>query len=236
MAPRNDLEGEKDLWVTPTWDSNKLLISSNKPARRRDLLVREFTCTLPEDIGPGNIAALEAAEARYVPPVPGKKRTGGWLLTNTRPAELERWNRLDVLEPIAPGKYFLYTNEVDFDVATRDRKWFYRASTVRLIQELGKAEPNRVASMAVVFHMRLTRPILGMVLVFLGLSVILRDQNRNVFISAGLCLGLCALFFGVCFGCKHLGEKEFISPALSAWLPVLLFGPLSFSMFDAIHT
>ena len=90
--------------------------------------------------------------------------------------------------------------------------------------------------MAVLFHSRLTRPILGMILVFLGLSVILRDQNRNVFISAGLCLVLCALFFAVGVGCKHLGEMEILSPALAAWLPVLLFGSLSFALFDAIHT
>ena len=45
--------------------------------------------------------------------------------------------------------------------------------------------------MAVMFHMRLTRPLLGLILVVMGLSIILRDQNRNVFISAGLCLLLC---------------------------------------------
>jgi lipopolysaccharide export system permease protein len=68
------------------------------------------------------------------------------------------------------------------------------------------------------------------------MSVILRDQNRNVFISAGLCLVLCAVFFAVGFGCKHLGEKELLSPALAAWLPVVVFGSLSFALFDAIHT
>jgi lipopolysaccharide export system permease protein len=75
-----------------------------------------------------------------------------------------------------------------------------------------------------------------MVLVFMGLSMILTDQNRNVFISAGLCLVLCALFFAVIFAGKQLGGKDILSPALAAWLPVLLFGPIAFVMFDAIHT
>jgi lipopolysaccharide export system permease protein len=70
----------------------------------------------------------------------------------------------------------------------------------------------------------------------MGLSVILRDQNRNVFVSTGLCLVLCAVFFGACFACKHLGDNEFLSPALAAWLPVLGFGPLAFVLFDAVHT
>jgi lipopolysaccharide export system permease protein len=84
--------------------------------------------------------------------------------------------------------------------------------------------------------MRLTRPLLGMILVFMGLSVILTDQNRNVFISAGLCLVLCALFFAAIFASKQLGDSDIVAPTLAAWLPVLLFGPLVFVMFDTVHT
>ncbi len=236
MFGRDDPDGERDLFVNGSYEPNGVLILG-KLATRKDMTVREFACTIPADMGPGNITPIQAAEARYIPATQdGKPRTGGWLLTGANPPELPGWSRTDILEPLMPGKYFLRTSEVDFDAATRDRKWFYRTSTWSLFKELNKTDSNRLASMAVLFHMRLTRPILGMILVFLGLSVILRDQNRNVFISAGLCLVLCAVFFAVGFGCKHLGEKEFLSPALAAWLPVLLFGPLSFALFDAIHT
>jgi len=189
---------------------------------------------------------LQAKEARYIPPSSdGEPHTGGWMLTGTVPPDLDAVVRNDkelaelrtVLEQIAPTRYFLKTQEVDFEALTRDqRKWFYLASTWRLFQELGKSDVERFAPIAVLFHMRLTRPILGMTLVFLGLSVILRDQNRNVFISAGMCLVLCAIFFATSFMCKFLGEKEALSPALAAWMPVLIFGPVSFVLFDAIHT
>src|SRR5262249_10646272 len=109
-------------------------------------------------------------------------------------------------------------------------------STAQLWTELSKSETTRLASMAVLFHMRLTRPVLGMILVLSGLSVILRDQNRNVLLSSGLCLALCALFFIVQFTCKFLVESDYLPPALPSWLPVLVFGPLSFVMFDAVHT
>ena len=79
--------------------------------------------------------------------------------------------------------------------------------------------------MAVLFHMRLTRPVLGMLLVVMGLGVILQNPNRKVFISAGLCLVLCAVFFAACFLFKHLGDNEYLTPALAAWVPVLVFGP-----------
>jgi lipopolysaccharide export system permease protein len=77
---------------------------------------------------------------------------------------------------------------------------------------------------------------LGLILVIWGVSVILYDQNRNVFISAGLCVSLCGLFFAVLFVCKSLGDNEYISPALAAWLPVIFLGPFAVVGFDAVHT
>ena len=90
--------------------------------------------------------------------------------------------------------------------------------------------------MAVLFHTRMTRPILGLVLVVMGLGVILRDQNRNVIISAGMCLVLCAVYFASLYACKMLGDNELLPPALAAWAPVLVYGPLGLVLFDAVHT
>jgi lipopolysaccharide export system permease protein len=234
---RDDPNGDRDLMVRSGYEPNQIFIRGDVGIRK-ELLVRNFHCNIPQSLAGGNIINLNAKEARYIPPDPtGKTYTGGWMLTGTQPPKLDHWENTDILEPIVDGKYFLKTQEVDFDSITRDsRKWFYLAPTWRLYQELGKSDVERLPAMAVLFHMRLTRPILGMILVFLGLSVILRDQNRNVFISAGLCLVLCAAFFAVCFACQQLGDKEFVSPSLAAWLPVLIFGPMAFVMFDAIHT
>ncbi|MFZ9794069.1 MAG: LptF/LptG family permease, partial [Gemmataceae bacterium] len=91
-------------------------------------------------------------------------------------------------------------------------------------------------SVAVLFHSRVTRPALGMVLVLLGLSVILRDQNRNVIISAGSCLVVCGIFFASCYLFKMLGDADILPPALAAWMPVIGFGPISLVFFDAVQT
>jgi lipopolysaccharide export system permease protein len=70
----------------------------------------------------------------------------------------------------------------------------------------------------------------------MGLSTILRDQNRNVYLSAGMCLVLCALFFAALFVCGSLGEHNYITPPLAAWFPVLIFGPVAFVLMDLVHT
>jgi lipopolysaccharide export system permease protein len=234
LNDREDLHGDRDIPAQGAFEPNSIHIHGNL-ASRKEKLVREFYVNIPETVTNGNIINLHAQEARYVPPGP-ETYSGGWLLTKTQPAELENWNQPDLLKMIDPGKYFLYTQEVDFDAVTRKQDWYIFASTLRLQEELNKPDSKRLADMAVLFHMRLTRPILGMILVFMGLSVILRDQNRHVFISVGLCLVICAVFFGACFACKFLGNSGNLSPALAAWLPVMFFGPLSFVMFDAVHT
>ncbi|HEV3257272.1 MAG TPA: LptF/LptG family permease [Gemmataceae bacterium] len=233
MNPRHDPKGENEVPVGGAYEPNGIHIEG-QVGSRKGMVVKGCFVVIPPSIA-GCLVKLDAAEARYIPPANGPQHSGGWLLTGTQPAQLENWN-LPVLEMIDPGKYFLKTDEVDFDTITRPRTWFNFASTARLSKELSKPDTTRLAAMAVLFHMRLTRPLVGMILVLMGLSVILRDQNRNVFISSGMCLVLCALFFAAQFAAKQLGDNDIISPALAAWLPVLLFGPLSFAMFDAIHT
>jgi lipopolysaccharide export system permease protein len=234
LNDRDDPRGEKEIAVHGAFEPNGIHIAGERGLRRQ-LLVRDFSCIIPESIA-RNLIHLNAKEAYYMPPGTGPYGGGGWLLTATQPAEIDGWDNPAVLQIIDSGKYFLRTKEVDFESITRSRTWFIYASTSRLLSELSRPDSSRLASMAVLFHMRLTRPILGLLLVCMGLTSILRDQNRNVFISTGLCLAQCGLFFGACFCCKHLGDNEFLSPALAAWLPVLCFGPLAVARFDAIHT
>lgn len=232
---RADPTGEHEVEIGGGWEPNKIHITGGR-AVRKDRLVRDFICTIPAEIGRGSLSTLQAREAYYVPKVEGRLMTGGWMLTGTQPERLENWTRDDVLVMIVEGKFFLRTEQVDFDLLTRPKHWHLYVATARLLQEIDKTDASRLAGVAVIFHMRLTRPVLGIILVVLGLAMILRDQNRNVFISAGLCLVLCAVFFGACYACKYLGDAEYLAPALAAWLPVLAFGPLSFVLFDAVHT
>jgi lipopolysaccharide export system permease protein len=233
MYERDDPDGEKDLVVQGAYEPNGIHIEGRIASRKGLIVKEEFYVVIPESIA-GYLINLSAKQGRYVPPGEGPY-TGGWFLLDTTPPVLENWNH-PVLENIDPGKYFLHTEEVDFDTITRSRNWYNFASTRRLATELGKPDSTRLAAMAVLFHSRLTRPLVGLILVLSGLSVILRDQNRNVFLSAGLCLVLCAMFFGALFACKSLGDNEYISPALAAWLPVVCFGPFSLTLFDAVHT
>jgi lipopolysaccharide export system permease protein len=230
---RANPDGDKKLEVKSVYDVNGVHISGYL-ADKKTQVVEKFFCVIPPRLGHDALVTLQAETATYIPPGDGDL-TGGWMLNRTMPAELENWKRHDILKPIDNGRYFLYS-DVNFQNAIRSKNWYIYMTTWQLLQEMDRPGNPQQAGLAVVFHQRLTRPVLGMILVFMGLGTILRDQTRNVFISAGLCLVLCAIFFGACLVCQYLGNNEHLSPALAAWLPVLGFGPLAFVMFDAVHT
>jgi lipopolysaccharide export system permease protein len=228
---RDDPEGDKELLVKGAYEPNIIHIEGER-GYRRSQTIKKFRCLIPQNIV-GTMIHITAEDARYEPSKTDPSR-GTWTLTGCQPRDLEPIP--DILQVLDGGRYVLYTRHIDFEVLVRDQKWFLMASTQRLYQELQKPESNRLAAIAVLFHTRLVRPILGMVLLFMGLSVILLDQNRNMIISAGMCLVLCGTFFAFVMCCKTLGDEEYIAPALAAWLPVIFFGPFAFVMFDAVQT
>ena len=194
--------------------------------------MKKFQVMIPERVA-GNMLHITAEEARFHP-APGDPPHGTWEMIGCTPSKLAPIP--GILDVRDENRYVLHTKNIDFDALVRDPKWFTLASTRRLYQELQRPESTRLASIAVMFHGRLTRPILGMVLVLMGLSVILLDQTRNVIISAGFCLVLCGGFFAVVYTCKMLGDNEILSPALAAWFPVVGFGPFAFVLFDSVQT
>ncbi len=228
---RNDPDGEMESIPRSGFEANQIHIEGTK-AVRKTLTVKGFRVMIPESVG-GNMLHITAEEAQFKF-TPGDLPRGRWELTGCTPRNLAAIP--GILEIRDDSRYFLYTKVIDFDALVRDPKWFNLASTRRLYQELQRPESTRLASIAVMFHGRLTRPLLGMVLVLMGLSVILLDQTRNVIISAGFCLVLCGGFFAVVYACKMLGDNEILSPALAAWLPVVGFGPFSLVLFDAVQT
>jgi lipopolysaccharide export system permease protein len=188
---------------------------------------------VPDHVG-GNIFHITAKEARYVPP--GTQwPSGGWLMTQTTPAELPH-SHVAALAVLDTGKFFLRTEQVDFDLLTRHRAWHQYASALEIYDEMHRSGASHLSLLAVQLHLRLTSPLLTLLLVAMGVSLALRDQCRNVYWNAGQCLFLAAAFYTCCYAAKHLGEQDYLAPGLAAWLPLLLFGPFAMVWWDAMHT
>lgn len=231
--PANDPLGREAIPVQGAYEPNGILIAGQF-ARRTEAIVENFTCTFPERIG-GVLFNVTAREARYIPPS-DDPLSGGWLLTEAKPARLPNPWHSEVLEVLDDGKFFLRTERVTFDRLVRHRGWLEYASTARLLEELNGAGVGRLTPLAVQLHLRFVVPSLVLIMTWMGAALLLRDQNRNVFLNAGLCFLLAGIFYAVCYAARYLGDSEYLPPLLAAWLPVFLFGPAAFVLHEGIHT
>lgn len=241
LENRQNADGAKDTEVKGLFDMRGILISG-KSAVKKESKIKDFYAVIPAQVGRNTLTYLHAREAVFIPEVEGDRGTGGWQLSNTKVIGQQEWPSDDeILKPLGNDSYFLRTRDADIETVVRVKTWYTYLPTWKILRELDRpGNSTQHANLAIVFHTRLTRPLVGIILVVLGLSVILRDQNRNVFVSTGLCLLLCIVFFVTIFGCQYLGKEDFaaayVSPALAAWLPVIIFGPFAFVMYDAVHT
>ncbi|QEL14536.1 LptF/LptG family permease [Limnoglobus roseus] len=231
QVPRDDPNQERAIELQGAYDSTGLHIEGTS-GYRKDLRVNKLFVNFAENANAA-ITDIQAEEAVYSPAT--HDRQAGWTLFNTKP-EVVPDPLPQNLTPIGPRKYFLTTREVDFDALTRGSKWYSYASTTKLKHILSRPDPRRMAPVAVLFHMRYTRPLVGFLMVVVGLTIILRDHNRHVLVSAGTCLIMSAIFYAAVYGCKYLGENDLLSAPLSAWLPAILFGGYALASYDAIQT
>lgn len=144
---------------------------------------------------------------------------------------------LDQKVDLSRGTYFLKSS-LTFQAMTRKPKWYQFATTSDLLQ--GLSDPSTEGSerneVSVFVHGRILRPILGLNLLFMSLPLVLGGYGRNTFINLGFALGNSAMFYGAILCCSYLGTFRDISPELSAWLPLMVFGAIAAFRWDRIRT
>ncbi|AMV26148.1 putative permease YjgP/YjgQ family protein [Gemmata sp. SH-PL17] len=201
---------------------------------RKELKVDRMCVTFPET-SPSGMLHLFAEKAHFIPKNGDDPLTGGWLLTQTTPESFEG-DLPTNLTVLGTSRFFVKIQDADYDAVCRGGAWFVYASTTELRSMLIDPEPRRRGKMAVLFHTRMTRPFVGMLMVVFGMAVILWNPNRHVIISSGLCLAISATVFLSTIACKYLGDQDVLPAALAAWLPVIVFGPPALVALDSVHT
>jgi lipopolysaccharide export system permease protein len=124
---------------------------------------------------------------------------------------------------------------VTFEHVAAADDWRRYASIVELVNGLHNPSLNFGPDVRVSVHARIVQPMLDVTLLFLGLPLILSRSSRNVFIAIGLCVVVVVVFYLLVLGCQYLGSSSMVSPALAAWLPLLILVPAAMAMSEPLR-
>jgi lipopolysaccharide export system permease protein len=233
MMQRDDPDGARAQVLMGAYDSKIGVHIEGFAGFRKDRKVERMNITFPET-SPSGMLHMTVEEALYVPKGEGPL-TGGWMLVRTVPDSFDGPLPSNVTA-LGTGRFFLKVEDADYDAVCRGGTWYVYASTSRLREMLIDPEPRRRGKMAVLFHTRLTRPLVGAIMVVMGISIILWNPNRHIIIGAGLCLAMAFGLFLFTLACKYLGDQDLLPATLAAWLPVIIWGPVALVSFDSVHT
>jgi lipopolysaccharide export system permease protein len=238
-----DLVGDVAQKVQPLYDNGSDILIRGKATYADRKRIEKPDFLLPPTLS--DYGKLLTAENGYYCPPEGN-RPGGYLLVGVdKPKDLAvrpslmMGNRPVVISPrdaagwLRPGQCFV-VSDVTFDQLTGGTAWRQYSSTLDLIRSLHNPAFDFGADVRVSIHSRIVQPLLDITLLFLGLPLVLRRENRNVFLAMSLGGVIVSAFMMVVIGLQHLGAIYVLNPALAAWSPLMLFVPVAVGMSDAM--
>lgn len=116
-------------------------------------------------------------------------------------------------------------SEINFELLVDQNGWRQYASTLELIEALHKQGVGCGNDVRTTVHARLLQPVLDVVLLLLGLPLVLRGLNRNLFMAVGQCVLVVVVFLLISVTSQYLGGSYLVAPVVAAWLPLLIFVP-----------
>jgi lipopolysaccharide export system permease protein len=134
---------------------------------------------------------------------------------------------------LEPGQCLLVT-EMQLDMLRGGSAWKNYASTMELIAQLKGGNTPSADDLRVQIHGRFVRPLIDWTVLLIGLPIVLARQDRNMFSAAGVCLLMVSGFTAFVMGINAAASSGYLfSPAVAAWIPLLVFVPLSYPKASA---
>lgn len=235
MRNAQDWDGRAEKKVDPRYDNRSDVLINGKHTLAADQSIVQ-PCFRRQPVM-GQFGSQLAAEVAHYQQPEGE-RPGGYLLDSVRQpkdlAEIDSFSldgELIVLSPrdtawLKPDQCFV-VSDVTFEQLAAGNAWRQYSSTADLIAGLHNPSLDFSADVRVAVHARIVQPVLDMTLLFLGLPLVISRQNRNIFVAAGLCVLIVAVFVLVMLACHAAGYNYLLSPALAAWCPLMVFIPIA---------
>jgi lipopolysaccharide export system permease protein len=232
-----DWSGKKASPVSPQFDymTDILLDGQEAVVRNRKIVKPVFRLPMTMAYFSSEVTADYAVRCAATPDHPS-----GYLMVDVQtPEAIDRLDNVHldghpvIFTPantpwLSPGQCFVVSH-VSIGQLLSGQSWRQFSSTPDLIAGLRNPSMNFGADVRVTVHARILQPILDITLFFLGIPVVLTRKSRNVFVAAGSCVLIAAMYYIIVLGSHSLGMNYLITPAQAAWCPVLIMVPWAVS-------
>lgn len=220
LRQAEDPLGKRPLLVSGTFDNRHIHIEA-KVAYPNRQMIQFARVTLPPDVS-GKTLHIQSKEMFYH--VGTGADDHGWFMNGCTPETLPVNH--PAIRQLKPGQFFLHT-ELNYKRLVRRPNWYLFQSTVDLFEALETEEglPQRSAVIGLM-HQRLVAPFYDLLLFLLGLPIIVGRSEWNIFVRVAWCLMIYGLLQGLGMATSALIKTDTIDPALAAWLPLLILGPI----------
>ena len=244
MKP-HEMEKEAEQPILPCYDLTGGVLIEGSALLPRSKRIIHPNFRLDGDY-PGFGELISAESAQWFDARDG--RPSGYLLSG-----VNRPEKIDFLESVGAGSRPVL-------LTSRDQSWLesrqcFFATTVNAellktdqsssrlnsISELAARVKNPAVhssmSIQVLLHERIVRVPLDCALVLLGLPIVVNRRGRGLFVMIAVAMGTVFFFFALKTLSGAMGGSGYlVSPAMAAWIPLLVLGPVAYVRLREIET
>ena len=235
-----DIAGEMEQPILAQYDKTNRVVVDGSTLLTQSKIIREPSFRLDGDY-PGFGDLLVAGSARWVEA--NAEHGSGYLLEGVQRPEL-----IDQLPSVGIGqrpilmtsydqrwltsKQCFFATTVHTDFLQINASATRMSSVAELIDRVRNPAVHSSASLQVLLHERIIRPPLDFALILLGLPLVVNRHGRNLFVMiAAAMMTVMGFFFVKTLASAMGGSGYLLSPAMAAWLPLIVIGPIAYVRF-----
>lgn len=133
------------------------------------------------------------------------------------------------------GECFLISS-VEIEDFTLSSELLEYSSISELQRIMERMSPNQRTDASIIMHKRITRPFIDFCVIFVGMSFILANDNRLLLIllKAALWWGGTWIIINMTSALASDAD-QLLSPAMAAWIPLILFSAVAAYVWDKVY-
>jgi lipopolysaccharide export system permease protein len=239
-----DITGETEQPILAQYDKTNRILIDGTALVTQSQVIRAPSFRLDGDY-PGFGDLLLADSARWV--AANDQHPAGYLLDLVqRPEQIDHLPSVGVNDRMIlmtsrdqlwlGSRQCFFATTVHTDLLQTNQSATRMSSVAELAQRVRNPAVHSSLSLQVLLHERIIRPPLDFALILLGIPLVVNRRGRNLFVMVGAAMVTVLAFFMIKSMAGAMGGSGYLlTPALAAWVPLLVIGPVAYVRFRDVQ-